>query len=224
LDKELIDDIIQWGVSNWKKLIPIWDKELANHSGNAIAFGEREGGLSLYLAQKGFKVTCTDYNDFPEELPLLIHTKYQIEDNITYKKEDITNVSYDDNSFDIVVFKSVIGVLGSFEEQKKALLEIHRILKPGGVLLFAENLKSSKLHQMARKKFTNWGHRWYYPSIEELKMLNSSFSNFEYHTTGFFATFGRNEKQRNVLAKIDNLVIKIIPKNWRYIVIGKSIK
>lgn len=221
---ELVEDIIQWDISNWKNLIPYWDDELKNRQGKAIAFGEREGGLSLYLALKGFEVTCTDFNEFPEELPLKIHRAHKIETKVNYKKEDITNVSFDDNTFDVVVFKSVIGALGSHESQVTALKEIHRILKPEGVLLFAENTKSSKLHGFARKRFTNWGHRWYYPSLSEFNQLNSPFKSFEYKTFGFLASFGRSEKQRSMLGNFDNIILKAVPKSWRYIVVGKSIK
>lgn len=224
MDKELVKDIIQWGVSNWSKLIPVWEKHLKNRKGKALAFGEREGGASLFLAFKGFQVTCTDYNDFPEDLPLEIHKKHKVTDLITYEKQDITATTYDDNTFDVVVFKSVIGALGSFVEQEKALKEIHRILKPGGILLFAENAKSSKLHQYARKKFTKWGHRWHYPSIDEFEILSSPFKILEFKTFGFFATFGRSEKQRNLLGKIDNRINFMTPKKWKYILVAALVK
>ncbi len=224
MTNDLIKDIIQWDTTNWGKLLPIWDDELKNRTGKAIAFGEREGGLSLYLAKKGFDVTCSDFNDFPSELPLEIHKKHKVDGEITYSKEDITKISSEDNSFDVVVFKSVIGALGDFNQQAEALKEIHRILKPGGVLLFAENTKSSKLHQFARKKFTNWGHRWYYPSLSEFNKMNFPFNSFEFKTVGFLGTFGRSEKQRIILGKIDSVIERMVPKSWRYILIGKSIK
>ena len=166
MDKAIVKDIIQWDVSNWSKLIPIWTKKLKERKGKVLAFGEREGGLSLFLALKGFEVTFTDYNDFPEDLPLEVHKKHNVTSSISYEKQDITSTTYSDNSYDVVVFKSVIGALGNIQDQVKALNEIYRILKPGGVLLFAENTRSSKVHQFARKKFTDWGHRWHYPSLD----------------------------------------------------------
>lgn len=224
MDKAIVEDIIQWDVANWSKLIPIWEEELKNRTGKALAFGEREGGMSLFLAKKGFDVTCTDYNEFPEDLPLEIHKKHNVTASIDYQKQDITATTFNDNSFDVVVFKSVIGALGNYKDQEKAFKEIHRILKPGGILLFAENAKSSKLHQFARKKFTNWGHRWYYPRLEEFASMNAPFSKYENKTFGFFATFGRNEKQRNFLGSIDNLTGRMTPKKWKYILVGASIK
>ena len=221
IDKsKYLKDIFQWDVKTWSKAIPFWEQHLSGQSsGKAAAFGEREGGLSLWLLKRGFDVVCTDYNDFAE-VPLKLHVTYDVDDKIDYQKQNITEPTFEDNSFDVVVFKSVIGALGKKELQQKALDELYRILKPGGYLLFAENMEASGLHKYARKKFTNWGHRWRYPTFNEMPEMLNKFSQVDAKTVGFFATFGRSEGQRSFLAGVDKLFSFLVPRSKRYVMIA----
>lgn len=218
----LLEDVFQWDVYNWSKANKLWDLSQVS-DGKAAAFGEREGGLSLMLAKQGYSVICSDYNSF-SEIPLELHKKYQIVDQIDYQQLDISAINLPDNTFDVVVFKSVIGALNSKERQWQAISELHRILKPGGQLLFAENLEASRLHTFARKKFTNWGHRWRYLKWDETADMLQQFSSYKASSIGFLATFGRSEKQRTFLGKIDNVLCKVIPKKMRYIQVVKATK
>jgi predicted SAM-dependent methyltransferase len=220
VDKTVITDIIQWDVKNWGKAIPFWSVAIADKKGGtAAAFGEREGGLSLWLTMNDFTVDCSDYNGM-ENVPLELHQKYAVTDLISYSKQDITSTSFEDNSFDVVMFKSVIGTLNSKERQQAALDELYRILKPGGYLLFAENLEATGMHKYARKKFTNWGTRWRYLKWKEMNTMLSQFSETKMTSTGFFATFGRSEGQRKFLAGIDWVLSPILPKSWKYVLIA----
>ncbi len=213
-------DIIQWDIKNWGEALDFWEPFLHQVEGKkAAAFGEREGGLSLWLSNHGFEVECSDYK-LSEELPLALHRKYEVEKQVSYSNQDITEIYFPDNTFDVVMFKSVIGALGSKEKQDKALSELHRILKPGGYLLFAENLEATKLHNFARKKFTDWGHRWRYLRWTERMSQFSHFSGCMFKAKGFSATFGRSEKQRNVLASFDRVINPFTPNSWRYILFG----
>lgn len=222
MDKIFFNDVFQWDVINWSKSLKVWQLE-KTQNGKAAGFGEREGGLSLLLAKNGYEVNCTDFN-LPEKQPFELHQQYNVTEKISYQKEDITNISFEDHSFDIVVFKSVIGALNDKNKQIKAIQELHRILKPGGQLLFAENLEGSFLHKFARKRFTNWGNRWRYISTKEINEFLTDFSKFEMDTFGFFATFGRSEKQRSILSKVDAFFRPIIPKSKRYIAAIRAIK
>jgi SAM-dependent methyltransferase len=220
MDKKLTNDIIQWDIKNWSKALSFWESALDNKpKKKAIAFGERGGGLSLWLAMKGYDVICSDYKDILNDAKEL-HLKYGVSNKISYAIEDITNISYEDNRFDVVVFKSVIGSLGTYDKQVTAFKELHRILKPGGYLLFAENIKASILIQLARNKFISWSERWRYPHYDEIISFGSLFNKFDFKTYGTLALFGRNEKQRNILAFFDRILTPITPKKWRYILFG----
>ncbi|GHV58162.1 hypothetical protein AGMMS49579_25160 [Spirochaetia bacterium] len=152
-----------------------------------------------------------------------MHKKYKIHELITYQDIDATNIPYE-NYFDIIVFKSIIGGIGrnnNIAIQKKTFNEIYKALKPGGKLLFAENLAGSSFHQFLRRKFVKWGKSWRYISLNEYKTFFSSYKNYEVKATGMIALFGRSEWQRNALAIIDRLILNhICPDNWKYISFG----
>lgn len=126
------------------------------------------------------------------------------------------------------MFKSVLGGIGynsNKSAQKKAINQIFHSLKKGGEFWFAENLVASPLHQFLRKNYVNWGNAWGYVTVNEMVEYLSAFSNVNYTTLGFLATFGRNESQRKFLGMLDNKVLnKVVPKHWHYIIIGVAKK
>ena len=221
-DNEIIRDVIQWDIKTWSKALPFWKKNITiKPEMKALTIGEREGGISLWLALQGLSVVCTDYNDFPEETSQL-HKRYNVGDRIYYEKGiDLADLSkFTPNSFDLVVFKSVLGALSHKVKQKKAFEEMKRVLKPGGAILFAENSKGSKLHSVFRKKFIKWNSYWRYLDYKRDQDLFAGFSSVKLTTSGFIAVFGRTEKQRSVLAKFDRIINPILPSSFNYVVFG----
>jgi SAM-dependent methyltransferase len=139
-----------------------WHKNI-NRNGilNCLALGEHNGGLSLWLALMGKQVICSDLEN-AEKQAMALHERYNVTDKVRYENIDATNIPYKDK-FDIVIFKSMLGGIGknnNMELQQKVICEIHKALKPGGKLLFAENLRASPLHEFLRKRFISWGRRW----------------------------------------------------------------
>ncbi len=154
MTKELTKDIIQWDIKSWSKALGYWDSNIDwSKVQNGLELGGRQGGLSLWLALKGKQTICSDLKDTAEPL----HLRYNVTSLIEYQDIDATNIPYE-NHFDIKVFKSIIGGIGrnyNYEIQQKVFKEIYKALKPGGKLLFAENLIASSVHQKLRKKFVN---------------------------------------------------------------------
>jgi hypothetical protein len=91
-------------------------------------------------------------------------------------------------------------------------------LKPGGVLLFAENLTSTALHHFARSRFMGRKATWHYFALRELGEMLSPFRSFDMTTFGFLGCFGRSEAQRRFLGKLDRALFdKLVPAHWHYV-------
>ncbi|MGN6395526.1 MAG: class I SAM-dependent methyltransferase [Mucilaginibacter sp.] len=216
--------VIAWDVENWSRALKFWEEHcpVANKEFNCLELGASKGGLSLWLALKGNNVYCTDLNG-PEQAAYDIHKAYDCGSRITYGSIDATNIPFE-NSFDIIIFKSIMGGISFANQQnKKRIIEqVYKALKPNGRLLFAENLESTFMHKFFRKKFGTRG--WNYLKMNEVDSIFSSFSSVKYTTTGFLGCFGRNEWQRNFLGKIDKTFEYFIPPRNRYIIIGQAVK
>jgi SAM-dependent methyltransferase len=152
-----------------------------------------------------------------------LHRRHGVDHRITYASEDATALSMPGGSYDVVIFKSVIGALGSKERQQKAISEMLRVLRPGGVLLFAENLGGTRLHRWLRKRFVAWDAYWRYLSMPADRDLFNGFDHVEYRTHGLLANLGRSENQRDLLARIDAILCPLTPRSWHYIVYGFAI-
>src|SRR5206468_992574 len=97
---------------------------------------------------------------------------------------------------------------------------MHKSLKKGGELFFAENLIGSPFHEFFRERFVKWGETWRYISVAEMEEFLAPFSNVQYRTVGFAGAFGRSEPQRNLLGFLDQTVLNhTVPENWRYIIV-----
>lgn len=217
-------DIFQWEVRSWSRALPLWQRNVpAQRPITALGIGEREGGLSLWLASQGVDVVCTDLHAFPEATKAL-HERYGVQDRVRYQQADATALPFPDASFELVFFKSVIGALGSREKQATALREMHRVLKPGGALLFAENLHGSPLHVRLRKRFVAWDHYWRYLDPVQDRGLFAPFARLEDDTTGVLANLGRSEGQRDLLARVDAVLRPLVPARQRTIWYGVAHK
>lgn len=157
MTKELTKDIIQWDIKSWSKALSYWDRNIEwDKIQNGLELGGREGGLSLWLALKGKTIVCSDLNDVKKTAEQL-HLRHNVSSLVKYQDIDASSIPYE-NYFDIIVFKSIIGGIGrnnNYEIQQKVFKKIYKALKPGGKLLFAENLIASPFHQRLRKRFVN---------------------------------------------------------------------
>ena len=216
---EQLIDIIEWDIVNWGQAIKYWDRELDFCKINyCLEIGARRGGLSLWLALHGIDtIECSDRFDNSKEA-LSMHRKYGL-NSVQYKVINATEINQTEK-YDLICFKSVLGGIGynnNKSAQEKAINEIYCALKPGGLLIFTENLKGSKLHTFLRKNFVKWGDKWRYLSLDELLAMTNKFNNIQYKTYGFFGTMGRKEWQRYLLGKLDSLIDPFINEKDKYI-------
>ena len=226
--KKQLKTYLEWDWVNWSSAIRYWDKYCSQDYSNSVALeiGARNGGLSLWLAQKGCQTICSDVNG-PTENAKNLHRQFNQSNNIQYTEIDATNIPYMDY-FDIVVFKSVLGGIGrndNFDRQQKTIDTIYSSLKSGGELLFAENLIASPIHRFFRKKYVTWAKEWRYVTIKEMERFLNQFRSFNYRVVGFLGAFGRNENQKQLFGFLDrNFFQYVSPKSWRYIIVGVARK
>lgn len=222
--EDFIKKVLGWDVVSWYPALRKWEEILTARpaEGKALELGGNKGGVSLWLARKGFDVVCSDLQS-PEPLAAPLHMEFGIAEHIEYRAIDATDIPYEDH-FDVIAFKSILGGIGRdgrSDLQQKAIGQAYKALKKGGVLLFAENMTGSPLHRLFRKKFVQWGSSWRYVTKNEMKVLLSPFDAFELKTTGFSGTFGRSEAQRRALGHADRLLFNaLLPSGWHYICYG----
>lgn len=221
-------DVLAWDAGNWSIALDYWKRHGQLSAGplQCLEIGANQGGLSAWLASMGHDVVCSDLRGCEDRARPLIERSGVI-DRVRFEDIDATAIPYE-NHFDIVIFKSVLGGVGhgdAVERQRAAIASIHGALKPGGRLLFAENLTGSGLHKFFRRHFVRWGNGWRYVTIEEMRDFLRPFSTLTYDTTGVLGTFGRSEPQRRMLAQVDRAALNAaVPPHWRYIMYGVATK
>lgn len=216
--------IIEWDTLNWAKALQYWETVLPQSllGWRALEVGARNGGLSLYLARKGCQVVCTDLGG-PTPQARERHRHYGVRDRVEYAAIDVRDIPFSDNTFDVVIFKSILGDVGwdgNRNRQQEAIDEMYRVLKRDGILLFAENLRGSALHAFLRRKFVPWGTHWRYITVDEMRQFTEQFSLFSCRTYGFWGAFGRSEVQRRLLHMIDVIMDPLLPESAKYIAFG----
>lgn len=214
------EDILEWDVHNWAKALAHWNLQADQLAGNkALELGGRNGGLSLFCASRGAQVICSDL-DGPTDLAKKRHKDAGFAEMIDYASINALDLPYTEE-LDIVCFKSVLGGVGrngNNAAQAQCIAEIYRALKPGGLLIFAENLEASPVHQMIRKRAVHWGEAWNYTSIDRLQQQLQNFGEVDICSFGFLGTFGRSNAQRQYLGKLDSLIFdRLVPNRWHYI-------
>lgn len=163
-----VRQVTEWDVHTWQRALSFWERYIESHApvmSSGLELGSRHGGLSYFFAkQYGSRMYCSDYG-FPSEKAKQLHQREGVASLISYHEADAAQIPFEAGTFDFVTFKSVLGAVGAhgrFDRIEQAIKEIHRVLKPGGVLFFAENLRGSWLHRQSRAWFVPWGKAWYY--------------------------------------------------------------
>lgn len=223
--KDELKRYVEWDVRNWSAALDFW---LAHSRQNladckVLEVGTNFGGLTLWFASKGAEVFSTDFQGVRAEA-VELHAQSGLSHLIKHEKINALDIPYTEK-FDIVVFKSVIGAIDDVNLQKKAVAEMHKALKSGGELFFAENLTASPIHKFFRRKLIKWGNSWRYLTSAEMLEFLEPFAEKSVRIHGFAGTFGRTEPQRNLLALADSYFFnKIVPKSWKYIISGVARK
>ena len=91
---------------------------------------------TIALAKAGVpRVTGVDISEGMLKVGEKKIEELKLNSTITLKVEDCENLSFEDNTFDVAFI--AFGIR-NFEDKKKGLKELHRVLKPNGLLLILE--------------------------------------------------------------------------------------
>lgn len=224
--KEIQEDVIEWDIRNWTRSVEFWEREMpVKAGGQGLELGSRRGGLSLYFTLNGYRMITSDITD-PDDTARPLFRKYGLESDFNSSAVSGGEIPFTAH-FDLITFKSVLGAICSNNHTEKlgpAVQNMYNALKPGGVLVFAENLYASAFHHFMRKRFVKWGNNWNYLKMNDILTSLVDFSEVKYTTIGFFACFGRNERQKRLLARLDRFLEPVIPAKRRYILSVVAIK
>ncbi len=224
MEDNVLKDVLQWQYPLWQTPLEYWENKISAASIQnpiALEIGAREGGLSLWLALKGFQVVCSDIRN-PVLTASPLHRKYKVHSLIRYEAIDATNISYK-GYFDIIVLKSVIGGIGAYNRkdlQIQSFRQIHQALKPGGYFLFAENAQASVIHRIFRK-LKSWSYYWNYPEYGFLKReLADIFSIVDMKAFGYFSAFITSSIFQKTAVCVDKKIDHFLSSKNKHIVYG----
>ena len=142
-----------------------WRRNVRNHATAGMKVLEVGCGPGSFAEDLvGLDVTCLD----PSEAMLKVAKKRvdgarkaRGENPATYVQALAEDIPLDDNSFDMVF---CLFSFRDFQDKKKGLQEIYRVLKPGGQLVMCDAGKANYLHGLAGRIWMStvvqWMARW----------------------------------------------------------------
>jgi ubiquinone/menaquinone biosynthesis C-methylase UbiE len=115
-----------------------------------LEIGCGAGFLAIALAQRGFTVEAVDHASAMVELTRRHVKQVGMNDRVHASVEDVHELSFEDQSFDLVVS---LGVINWLYDLRKALVEITRVLKTGGYAILNSARAHALLNPMAIPAF-----------------------------------------------------------------------
>lgn len=125
--------------------------------------------------------------DFSSKMLARCRKKMKGCDNITFEVADITTLSYEDDSFDKVIAGNVIHLL---DDPKKALSELSRVTRPGGMLIIPTYLTGAdKAHKGLVGAFNRMGAN--FKKTFDMEGYKEFFVNMGFNEVEFLTAEGR---------------------------------
>jgi len=143
------------------------------------------GLVSAYLAREyGFHVYGTDFDTDEIQLAEEINEKIP---KLHFQIEDASKLSFDDNSFDLLISQNVFHHIPNW---RNAVIEIKRVLRPGGFLIWFDLIIPFLLKKIFNPITKNYGlytktdifsefERARFTIVQEDKVIHGPFGHYE---------------------------------------------
>lgn len=145
-----------------------------NESMNVLEVGSGSGGPALFLVKEtGCRLTGVDVNEFGIKNANELAVEHGLSARVEFKQIDASKpLPFEDNSFDVVFSNDVMCHV---PERQNVLKEWHRVLKPGGQMLFTDALVISGIvsHEEIAKR-SSIGLYFYLPPGENERMMKEA--------------------------------------------------
>jgi ubiquinone/menaquinone biosynthesis C-methylase UbiE len=138
----------KWEKKAWQE---IFTEAIGKERLKILDVGTGPGIIALQLAEMGHDVTGVDLAEGMLEEANKNAKRYGI--NVTFEIGDAQSLPFPDNSFDAVVSRWVLWTL---PEPERALREWHRVVKPGGKIIYIDGNWHSDLATSRKRK------AWYF--------------------------------------------------------------
>jgi ubiquinone/menaquinone biosynthesis C-methylase UbiE len=116
--------------------------------------------LVAYASQRKIEASGIDYAENMVAFAQENVAKSALGKNINIQHASVMELPFGSNSFDVVTSHRCLMALLDWERQKSALMEIHRVLKPGGMLVLMEGTHDGI------ERLNNWRQRFDLPEID----------------------------------------------------------
>ncbi|HBI52334.1 MAG TPA: hypothetical protein DDX72_06085, partial [Ruminococcaceae bacterium] len=129
------------------------------------------GLISKNVADDAESYIATDFS----ENMLKTARKGYVPDNLTFEREDAAFLSFDDDTFDVVIIANALHII---PQPEKVLAEIDRVLKPNGVLIAPNfihddsDLKSTVMSKVLSAAGITFEDKWNETSYKEFLAEN----------------------------------------------------
>lgn len=106
-----------------------------------LDIGCGNGFSTAIFSKQAKKIVGIDYSEAMIERA---QKEFGYLSNIEFKVQDVLNWEFPDRHFDVVISQRCLINLGTWENQQKALLNITKVLKPGGFFFLQEGTRQGR--------------------------------------------------------------------------------
>ena len=153
------------------------------------------GAITVEIAKNCKELVATDFAD---GMLKRAAKKCRKQSNVSFSKEDITDLKFEDRSFDKVVAGNVIHLL---PEPEKALHELERVVRPGGKIIIPTYINKTKKSSGLAVKFIEFLGAEFKRQFD-LEAYKKFFEDKGYADAGYYVVEGRMPCAIAVITKL----------------------